>query len=344
MSERRTAIILFNLGGPDGPDAVRPFLFNLFNDPAIIGAPQPVRTAVAALISTTRAKASRANYALMGGGSPIVAETTKQARALDAALAQRASSGAVKTFIAMRYWAPRAADVARDVAAWGATDVVLLPLYPQYSTTTSGSSLSEWRRVSALPASVLCCYPSHPSFAQAHADAILKIWNEAGAPPKPRVLFSAHGLPKVVVARGDPYQWQIERTAAAVLKLLPEDWEHRVCYQSRVGPLEWLGPSTLQAIDEAGADDAGVIVSPIAFVSEHIETLVELDIEYAAYASALALPFYLRAPALTDAPGFIEALADQVMRALAAPGAIQSEGGARICPTAFKLCPHGVGA
>lgn len=340
MSQRRVAVILFNLGGPDSLDAVRPFLFNLFNDKAIIGAPQPMRFLIAQLISRTREKLAQANYALMGGRSPIVPETEKQAAALDAALAARGDDAIYKCFLAMRYWRPFTADAAREAERWGADEVVLLPLYPQYSSTTSASSLKVWRQVSALPASTVCCYPGGARFAQAHADAILAAWREGGSPAKPRVLFSAHGLPQRVIDAGDPYQWQVEQSAAAVRVLLPPDWETRVCYQSRVGPLKWIGPSTEEEIDAAAHDKAGIIVSPIAFVSEHVETLVELDIEYAQKAVELGVPFYLRAPALGAASGFIDGLADLVERARAVPGAIQSEAGGRLCPAQYGLCPH----
>jgi ferrochelatase len=155
------------------------------------------------------------------------------------------------------------------------------------------------------------------------------------------VLFSAHSLPQSVIDRGDPYQWQIEQSAAAIRALLPADWETRACYQSRVGPLRWLGPSTEEEIRAAGADQRGVIICPIAFVSEHVETLVELDIEYAALAKGVALPFYLRAAAPGDNPVFIEGLADLAERAMATPGAMQSEAGARLCPRDWRLCPLG---
>jgi ferrochelatase len=338
MTSRRVAIILFNLGGPDKQGAVRPFLFNLFNDKAIIGLPQPFRFLLAKLISGSREQLAKANYALMGGGSPILPETVKQADALDAAIAKRVSNVTFKCFPAMRYWDPFTKDVAKAVETWGATDVILLPLYPQFSTTTTGSSLKAWREASSLPASTICCYPAGAQFAQAHADAILKTWREAGSPPRPRLLFSAHGLPQRVVDRGDPYQWQVEQGVAAVWKLLPSDWEMRICYQSRVGPMKWIGPSTEEEIRNAGADGVGLIVSPIAFVSEHVETLVELDIEYGHLAKSQQLPFYLRTPALGADPRFIDALADLVERALAAPGKVQSETGGRLCPAAHGLC------
>jgi protoporphyrin/coproporphyrin ferrochelatase len=341
MTSRRVAIILFNLGGPDKQEAVRPFLFNLFNDKAIIGAPQPFRFFIAQLISRAREKLAKANYALMGGGSPILPETVKQADALEAAIAKRVSNVTFKCFPAMRYWRPFTKDVAKAAETWGATDAILLPLYPQFSSTTTASSLKAWAKASRLPASTICCYPAGAKFAQAHADAILAKWREGGSPPQPRLLFSAHGLPQSVIKRGDPYQWQVEQSVAAVRKLLPADWEVRTCYQSRVGPMKWIGPSTQEEIHRAGKNGAGVIISPIAFVSDHVETLVELDIEYAQLAKRLQLPFYLRAHALGADPRFIDALADLVERALTAPGKVQSESGGRLCPVAYGFCAQG---
>jgi ferrochelatase len=338
MTSRRVAVILFNLGGPDSPKAVRPFLFNLFNDRAIIGAPQPIRFLLAQFISRARERIARANYDLLGGRSPILAETLKQAEALEQATAARMGHVSFKCFPAMRYWRPFVNEAARAAEAWGATDAVLLPLYPQFSTTTTASSLAAWRRASDLPVSTICCYPASQALAQAHAEAIMETWRQAGSPPNPRVLFSAHGLPQRVVDRGDPYQWQVEQTAAAVRRALPAEWQTRICYQSRVGPLAWLGPSTHEEVENAARDLAGVIVCPIAFVCEHVETLVELDIEYAQLASELGVPFYLRAPALGAAPRFIDALAELVERALQSPGKVQSESGGRICPAQFGLC------
>ncbi len=343
MTSRRVAIILFNLGGPDSPEAVQPFLFNLFNDRAIIGLPQPFRFLLAKLISTTRTKTAAANYAHMGGRSPILPETQKQADALEAAIAKRVSNVTFKCFPAMRYWRPFVKDAARAAEAWHATDAILLPLYPQYSTTTTASSLRAWKQATTLPSSTICCYPLGAKLAQAHSDAILETWRNAGSPPNPRVLFSAHGLPKRVVDRGDPYQWQVAQTVSAVCRLLPSEWQVRTCYQSRVGPMKWLAPSTEQEIRAAARDRIGVILSPIAFVSEHVETLVELDIEYAHLAKSLKLPFYLRAPAPGATPHFIDALADLAERALAAPGELHSERGGRLCLPQFGLCAHGSG-
>ncbi|MES1200986.1 MAG: ferrochelatase [Pseudomonadota bacterium] len=337
---RKVAVILFNLGGPDSLEAVRPFLFNLFNDRAIIDLPQPLRGVLASVVANRRKHAAQLNYAHMGGRSPILPETITQAKALESRLARDGGDVEYKCFVAMRYWRPFTDDAARKAEEWGADEAVLLPLYPQFSTTTTGSSLAAWRKATALPAATICCHPASANFAQAHADAIMAAWREGGEPADPRVIFSAHGLPQRVIDRGDPYQWQVEQSAAAVGALLPREWDKRLAYQSRVGPLKWLEPSTLTEIGAAASDHKGVIVSPIAFVSDHVETLVELDIEYAQEAKKLDLPFYLRAKALGAAERFIDALAALVERARGAPGEVQSESGARICPAGLALCPH----
>jgi ferrochelatase len=338
---RKIAVVLFNLGGPDGPAAVRPFLFNLFRDGAIIGAPAPVRYPIAALISGLRAKSARANYALMdsGGGSPLLAQTRLQADALEAELNRR-DMGEVRVFLAMRYWAPLSAEAARAVEAFAPDEIVLLPLYPQFSATTTASSLQAWRKASKskAPARTVCCYPDIDALAAAHAAKILAAYEAAGRPSPMRLLFSAHGLPEKVIEGGDPYQAQIEATAAAVAAKLGAGWDWQVCYQSRVGPLKWLGPSTPEAITAACAEGRGVLLTPIAFVSEHIETLVELDIEYRELADHLACPTYVRAPALGLEGVFIDGLADLVGQALArGPGT--AAGGPWRCGPDWSQCP-----
>ena len=340
-SPKRIAVVLFNLGGPDGPDDVRPFLRNLFRDPAIISAPGLVRELLALFISSTRAKAARANYALMGGGSPLLPETRKQAVALETALNADCPDAAFKTFIGMRYWSPFVEDAVRDVRAWSPDEVVLLPLYPQFSTTTTGSSFDAWRKAAPdMPTRAVCCYPQAGDIVRAHANVIVKTWRDAGAPARTRVLVSAHGLPKQTVERGDPYQWQIEQTVAAVRTLLPDGLsDNVVCYQSRVGPLEWIGPSTDDEIRRAAAAGVNVLVSPIAFVSEHIETLVELDIEYGELARELGVETYLRAPALGLEDRFIGALRLLVRDALDGPPGLKPPGGRRLCPAEHGACP-----
>ncbi len=336
---RKVAVVLFNLGGPDGPASVRPFLFNLFRDRAIINAPAAVRYPVAALISGLRAKSARANYALMGGGSPLLAETRNQARALEAVLNSRGDDE-TRVFVAMRYWTPLSGETARAVEAFGPDEVVLLPLYPQFSSTTTASSLQAWAKASRLkaPARAVCCYPDQEALVAAHAARIEAAWEAAGRPQPVRLLFSAHGLPETVIAAGDPYQAQIEATAAAVAARLSGTWDWRICYQSRVGPLKWLGPSTPEAIVEAAAAGLALVVTPIAFVSEHIETLVELDVEYRELAERLGCPAYVRAPALGLDETFITGLADLVAGALARGPGVSPGGGWR-CPGAWGQCP-----
>ena len=336
----RLAVVLFNLGGPDSQAAVRPFLFNLFNDKAIIGAPAPVRLLIAALISATRAKSARANYAIMGGASPLPRETEAQRAALERALAGAQPDREVRVFTAMRYWNPMTAEAAREVAAFAPVEVLLLPLYPQFSTTTTASSVEAWAKAYTGPglARTVCCYPTLDGLAASHAAKIKQVWEAAGRPENLRLLFSAHGLPEQVIERGDPYQAQVEATSAAVAARLPfADWQ--VCYQSRVGPLKWIGPSTPDAIAGAAAEGLGVILCPIAFVSEHIETLVELDHEYAELAASLDCVPYLRAPAVGVTPDFIDGLASAVGRALARGPGIASDGCPRWCPTGFTACP-----
>ncbi len=335
----KTAIVLFNLGGPDGPDDVQPFLKNLFSDKAIIRAPAPIRFFLARLISTTRAASARANYARMGGGSPLKPETKKQADALDAELARRGYDA--KSFIAMRYWKPYAADAVREVKAWGADRVILLPLYPQFSSTTTASSLKSWKEARGPEGVTVCCYPETDKFIAAHARKLIETWEAAGCPPNVRCLLSAHGLPETVVKAGDPYQWQVELSVAKLRPHLPAEWEIEICYQSRVGPLKWIGPATDACIEKAAKDGKAILLSPIAFVSEHIETLVELDVEYRELADEHGAKVYLRAPALGVDQDFIATLADQVEAALAeTPGAIRSSCGGRICPASWKDCPN----
>ena len=339
---RRIAVVLFNLGGPDDQASVKPFLFNLFNDPAIIGLPGIFRTPLAKLISSRRETSAQANYALMGGGSPLLPETRRQAEALQAVLGARLGGDEVKVFIAMRYWHPLTEETAAEVAAFGPDEVVLLPLYPQFSTTTTESSLKAWNAAYTGPgvSRAVCCYPAATGWVEAQAQAIGEKLDEAVGQPV-RVLFSAHGIPeKLVTGKGDPYQEQIETTVAAVVAAIEAQRgpiDHAICYQSRVGPMKWLGPSTPEAIETAAKDGVGVVVTPIAFVSEHIETLVELDIEYGELAHEKGASPYLRAPAVGIEPLFIDALADAAVGALSHRGVAPFGQG---CKADWKACPH----
>jgi ferrochelatase len=315
----RIAVVLMNLGGPDRLEAVQPFLFNLFSDPAILRLPAPFRMPLAHIISRRRAPIAREIYRRLGGGSPLVANTEAQARALEAALGQ-----SYRCFVAMRYWHPTSEETAAEVARWRADQIVCLPLYPQFSTTTTASSLAAWRAATAhrgldRPLRFVCCYPSDPGFVEALAGLIRPVLDlAAGHKRPPRLLLTAHGLPKRIVLSGDPYQNQVEATAAAVIAALNRpglDWT--ICYQSRVGPLEWIGPSTEGEIRRAGTDGLPVVVAPISFVSEHSETLVELDLDYRDLAIVSGVPAYNRVPTVGTEPGFIQSLAVLVRRACA---------------------------
>ncbi len=315
----RLAVVLFNLGGPDRPEAVQPFLFNLFNDPAIISLPQPLRWLLAQLIARRRAPLAQEIYRQLGGGSPLLPNTRAQAASLEQALSD---IGTVKVFIAMRYWQPLSDETAAAVKAFAPDEIVLLPLYPQFSTTTTGSSLKQWAvsaRREGLTARTctVCCYPADEGFIAASAALIRPVFERAAIAGRPRLLFTAHGLPQRVVDRGDPYQKHVEATAAAIVSRLPIDGlDWRISYQSRVGPLEWLKPYTEDELRRAGADRVPLVVAPIAFVSEHSETLVELDITYREEALKLGVPRYERVSTVGTHPDFIKGLAKQVRAAI----------------------------
>lgn len=349
--QRKLAIVLFNLGGPDNQEAVRPFLLNLFTDPAILRVPPFIRPFLARLIAHRRVPAAKENYRLMGGGSPLLPLTERQARSLEAAFDAGVEA---KCFIAMRYWHPFSDAAARAVKAWGPDEVLLLPLYPQFSTTTTGSSLSAWREAAAkaglaVKTTSLCCWFEDEAVAANAASLTQTAIDEARAAMPPgtpiRVLFSAHGLPEVIVERGDPYQFQIEAYVAALRRHLPElgsdsaEIDSLVCYQSRATPQKWLGPSTDEAVMEAGREGRAVVVVPVAFISDHSETLVELDIEYRHLAEKHGVPGYFRAAVQNDDPGFIAALAEVARTAVArGPGLCSAHGG-RACPAAHGDCP-----
>jgi ferrochelatase len=330
----RVAVVLMNLGGPDSPAAVRPFLRNLFSDPAIIPLPAAARLPLAALIASLRAKSARANYGHMGGASPLLPETQAQADMLEGAL--KALNLDARVFVAMRYWRPFSEDAAEAVRAWNPDQVLLLPLYPQYSTSTTASSIQAWTRAWRGSQRAICCYPELDGLIAAHVNRIRQCWDAAGRPEGVRLLLSAHGVPLRNIAAGDPYQEHVERTCAAIVERLDWPWDWRICYQSRVGPMKWLGPSTPEAIQEACRDGMGVLIDPVAFVSEHVETLVELDRDYAALAKAAGCRIYLRAAAVGTEPAFIAGLTGLVTAALdrsaLGPGGAPCQGSWAGCP------------
>ena len=336
-----TAVVLLNLGGPDSPESVRSFLVNLFSDPAILKIPSLPRWFLSRLIASRRSPIARASYAKIGGHSPLLKNTQEQARALELKL----SSESVRVLVAMRYWHPKATETALRVAEFNPDQIVLLPLYPQFSSSTTASSFKDWDKSAQhvgldVPVSRICCFSEESGFVEAMVKGTRRAIAKCKSIGAPRVLFSAHGLPKKFVVAGDPYQDQVERTAAAIAtKLAIAGLDHIVCYQSRVGRLEWLRPYTDDEIRRAGRDRVPVVVVPIAFVSEHSETLVELDIDYAKLAEMSGVPMYYRVPTAGTDVGFITSLARLVGLALAQTNSALSGQGGRVCPAMFGDCP-----
>jgi ferrochelatase len=336
---QKLAVVLLNLGGPSSAAAIKPFLHNFFMDKNIIPLPKPLRYCLARWISWRRGGgAAKESYGQLGGASPLLANTIAQAEALERALQEK--SPGTRVFVSMRYWHPLAEQTVREVAIFQPDKIVLLPLYPQFSTTTSFSSLQNWKAAAKkhglkLPTAEICCYPVNPGFIRASAELIRSALKEA--PQKTRLLFSAHGLPERIIKRGDPYQHHCEQTAAEIVRQLaiPElDWQ--LCYQSRVGRLPWIGPSIEEALQKAAADKTGVVIYPSAFVSEHVETLVEIDIEYRRRAQEMGIPYFAKVSTAGTHPEFIKGLRDLVLHG--ADGAT----GARICPDRFNKCYKGV--
>lgn len=341
----KVAIVLFNLGGPDKPEAIRPFLLNLFNDPAILRVPFFVRPFLARKIAGARLQPATAAYQLLGGKSPLTEMTEAQAKAVEVALPELDA----RCFIAMRYWHPFSLAAAHAVKAWRPDEVVLLPLYPQYSTTTTGSSLTAWRQAAArvglvTPTSAVCCYPTDPAFIDATLAIVRTAYDSARATLDPaiplRILFSAHGLPEAIVRDGDPYQYQIEQTVAALLGAWRRnDLDWKICYQSRATPQQWITPSTDAEITLAGHDGTAVLVVPIAFVSEHSETLVELDVDYNELAHRCGVPGYFRVPTQQLEPGFIRSLANLVRFARDQGVGLHAACDIAACSSRNRRCP-----
>jgi len=346
---KKVAVVLFNLGGPDGPEAVEPFLFNLFYDPAIMEVPNPIRWLLAKLISAKRAPVAREIYAHIGGSSPLLSLTRNQADALAVRISETCDFD-VKVTVAMRYWRPFAEDAVNEVAIYDPDEIVLLPLYPQFSSTTSGSSLKNWKLFAdraglRKPTKTICCYPRQPGWVRAQSDLVKKTLSKVPKDQKNRVLFSAHGLPRKVVNAGDPYRWQVEQTVEAVVEEMDIDGlDHVICYQSRVGPLEWIGPSTEDELSRAAKDGVAVIVTPVAFVSEHSETLVELDIEYRKTAEEIGIAGYYRVPAVGVHTDFISGLAEMVREAISGDASLSNgHESTAICPETCGRCPQANG-
>jgi ferrochelatase len=319
-------VVLFQLGGPDSPEAIEPFLLNLFSDPDIIDFPlaRLARPTLARLIASRRARHVQQHYARIGGRSPIRELTERQATALERELGKTMDA---RCFVAMRYWNPSTADAVRQIQAHRFDNLVLLPLYPQYSKTTTGSSLNEWRRQYSATAphhcevSVISEFYNHSLYIEAVVERInlgLKKFRRSANPSADDVLlvFSAHGVPVKEIEQGDPYQAQIETTMRSVVDRGHWPNRHCLCYQSRVGPGKWLQPTLDASLRQFAARGAErVLVIPISFVSDHVETLHEINIEARELAQKLGVRHFETMPALNDSPTFIRALADLVRKA-----------------------------
>jgi ferrochelatase len=324
----RVGVLLLNLGGPEQLEDVRPFLFNLFSDPEIIRLPFVwLQKPLAWLISTSRSKKSQENYKLIGGGSPLLRITQEQGRALQSALQQKGQDAQI--YVGMRYWHPFTEEAIARIKRDNVTRLVILPLYPQFSISTSGSSfrlLSKiWQEDPALQRqvdyTVIPSWYKRSGYLRAMADLIAEQLDQFAEPDQAHVFFSAHGVPlSYVEEAGDPYQKEIEDCTALIMQTLDRPNAHTLAYQSRVGPVEWLKPYTEETIEELAAEGIkNLLVVPISFVSEHIETLQEIDMEYREVAEHAGIENFRRVPALNTHPVFIDDLADMVVSAVNQP-------------------------
>ena len=333
----KKAVILFNLGGPDKLENVEPFLFNLFNDPAIISIPSIIRYPLAKFLSKRRAAIAKNIYREIGNRSPILEFTQDQAKSLENSLLKK---GNYKCFVIMRCWHPRATDIIKEVKEYNADEIILLPLYPQYSASTSGSSIKEWNDLCRkenykVKTKTVCCYPTEKNFLQSHANLIKEAINNVEN-KNFKLIFSAHGLPENKIKKGDPYQWQIEQTVQGIMaKFSNKNINYIISYQSRVGPMKWIGPSTDEIIIKYSKEKKGIVIVPVAFVSEHSETLVELDIEYKKLAEKNGCSFYKRVPALGAEENFIKGLVELVLQKETKDNFVSSI----MCPNKYVKCP-----
>ena len=338
----KKAIILFNLGGPDKLENVEPFLFNLFYDPAILNLPSFIRYPLAKLIANRRTPTAKNIYKELGGFSPILKLTEEQATALEVKLNKDDNLSEYKCFVVMRCWHPRAENVLKKVINYNPEEIILMPLYPQYSAATSGSSIKEWKDICSknnfkTKTNIICCYPTDQNFIQAHKEEIIKkIKNLVNF----KLIFSAHGLPEKNIKKGDPYKWQVEQSVNQIVRSLNiKDLDWVLSYQSRVGPLKWIGPSTEDIIVENSKLGKHIVLVPIAFVSEHSETLVELDIEYKELADKNGCKNYSRVPALGTNENYIKAMSNLIINKQDHHFNGELFPPKTQCPNQFKKCP-----
>jgi ferrochelatase len=322
LPKPRIAVVLMQLGGPDSLEAVEPFLYNLFTDPDIIDFPfaRIARKPLARFIASRRSKRVQHHYAEISGKSPILELTTLQARKLEVELSKSVDA---KTFVAMRYWHPLAEETIREIRREKFDKIILIPMYPQYSKTTSGSSLNEWQRkasalgLNSIPTRVIKHFHDSPLYVEAVVERI----NEAlarfvnASSRDTFLLFSAHGVPRSVIESGDPYKTQVEETVKLVTERGGWESSHLLCWQGKVGPAVWLKPYLQETIPQLATQGVkSLLVIPIAFVTDHIETLYEIDIEAREQATRLGITRFETMPALNDSPTFIKGLAELVLK------------------------------
>ena len=324
LTTKKNAVVLFQLGGPDSLEAVEPFLFNLFMDPKIINFPLAflARKPLAKLISAMRSTKVQNNYKLIGEKSPILDLTQRQANALSSRLVQQGVQAEV--FIAMRYWHPLISEIVSKIKVGGFDQIILVPLYPQFSQATTGSSISEWNRQAKkqglnILTQVVCCYPNHPALIAAFVENINKSLSNF-SPVRPEnidLVFSAHGVPLSYIKKGDPYQLHIEETVHQVMEHGKWKSPHTICFQSNVGPMRWLKPSLIETVERlANEGHKYLLIIPISFVTDHIETLHEINIEAHKYAMAHGVQQFELMPMLNDHPKFIDCLTELVSQEL----------------------------
>lgn len=352
---KKVAVVLFNLGGPDSLKSVKPFLFNLFYDKAIINLPNPFRWALAKLISSRREDTAKKIYQQIGNKSPILDETKKQSKLLEQTLNKLDKNTRYKVFISMRYWKPLSSEAIKEIKKNKYELILLLPLYPQFSTTTTGSSIEDfWMNYNNLnlniPVKSICCYFDNNEFINSHVDLIKKYIKKVNL-KNTQIIFSAHSLPEKIIKKGDPYKWQVEKTVEkTVEKIVKElnikNLDYIISYQSKVGPLKWIGPNTEEVIIKGAKEKKGLVIVPIAFVSEHSETLVELDLEYKDIFLKNGGENFVRIPTLSENKTFIEALAKICLKVIKnnnKKNLICSEKCIKKCPKNFIKCINNYG-
>lgn len=337
----KIAVVLFNLGGPTDLHAVRPFLFNLFKDKNIIRLPALFRYPLAFLIAKLRYQKASKIYAKLGGGSPINLETEKQVFALEKAL--QTGKDEYKIFYCMQYWHPMHDEVILSVKDYNPDNIILLPLYPQFSTTTTKSSFEVWEAkakniLSNIPTHKICCYPKNQNFIKAYGELTKEKIEQSTYGKDAVILYSAHGIPQDCIDDGDPYEEHVNITAQAIQEYVKQygyDNHSIVTYQSKVGPKKWLEPDTENMIKKYSQQKKAIIIVPLAFTSEHSETLVELDMDYQEIALSLGCPEYMRIGTVSDNHYFIDGLKNMILQVLEGNCTNQKS----ICSEKMRQCP-----